>query len=163
MAISEYLENISNGFKVGIATHHAIYTERTLVIDRKIIKQIAEKLRLTFINEEGTNIEGEVCFAQSQEVRPEFRIVFTQMDALDYIYAILYSSAYHKKFKEYLNADLKGIPIPTDTTIFWNLVKLGSKLREIHKLENPLVETNVALQESDKIIKEIDNILIKTD
>lgn len=162
MAISEYIENISNGFKLGIATHHAFYTERTLVIDREIIKQIAEKLRLTFINEEETNIEGEVCFAQSQEVRPEFRIVFTTVNALDYIYAILYSSAYHKKFKEYLNADLKEIPIVTDTTIFWNLVKLGNKLREVHKLENPLVETNVALQESHKIIKEIDKILIES-
>ena len=161
MTISQYIENISNNFKNGIATPRVILVERAIVINEEIITRISEKLKLGFINEKEINRKGEVCFATSEEVRPEFKIVFTSIDALNYIYAVLYGSSNQNKFEEYLNTDMKEIPITADSTIFWQLVKLGSELRKIHQLENSFADINAALPESEKVIKEINKILVE--
>ena len=65
---------------------------------------------------------------------------FSPLDILDYIYAILHSPAYRKKYEEFLKIDFPRIPYPKDQKTFWQLVKFGSKLREVHLLENPVVE-----------------------
>lgn len=107
-------------------------------LNPEIVKQIAEGLGLQFVSEkEG---EGEVCFANSADVRPEFRNTFAPIDLLDYIYAVLHSPAYREKYKEFLKIDFPRVPYPTDTAIFWQLVQLGGELRQIHLLESDVVE-----------------------
>lgn len=113
---------------------------RTPNLNPEIVNQIASNLSLTFINEKVEPAEGEVCFANSEEVRPEFRQTFAQIDILDYIYALLNSPAYREKYKEFLKLDFPRVPYPTDTTTFWQLVKLGGKLRQLHLLKNPVIE-----------------------
>jgi|SRR5665213_2731079 len=155
MDINKYIEKISQNFKSGIPTK----TERAIVINTEILKQISEKLQLSFISEEEMERLGEVCFANSPEVRPEFRLTFTSKDALDYLYAILYSTEFYKEFENYLKTDLKSIPIPADIVIFCKLAVLGSELQKIHRLENPLLQLNANTAESERIIKEIDTLL----
>ena len=155
MSINQYIEKISENFKLGIPTK----AEQAIFINTDIIKQISEKLQLSFINEEEMERMGEVCFANSPEVRPEFRLTFTLKDALDYLYAILYSTEFHKEFDKHLKTNLKSIPIPADIFIFCKLAILGSGLQKIHSLENPLLRMNEASKESEKIIKEIDALL----
>jgi predicted helicase len=58
---------------------------------------------------------------------------------LDYIYAVLHSPTYREKYKEFLKIDFPRVPYPKDTQTFWELVKLGSQLREIHLMESPIV------------------------
>lgn len=155
MEINKYIEKISENFKCGIPTK----AEQHLVINAEIIKQISEKLQLIFINEEEVERMGEVCFANSPEVRPEFRLVFTSKDVLDYLYSVLYSTEFHEEFEKHLKTDLKSIPITADIFIFCKLAILGSGLQKIHRLKNPLLRMNEASIESEKIIKEIDSLL----
>ena len=65
---------------------------------------------------------------------------FSPLDLLDYIYAILHSPAYRKKYEEFLKIDFPRIPYPKSQKVFWQLTGLGSELRQIHLLESPVVE-----------------------
>jgi predicted helicase len=66
--------------------------------------------------------------------------VFAPIDILDYIYAVLHSPTYREKYKEFLKIDFPRVPYPKDKDTFWQLVKLGGQIREIHLLESPTVE-----------------------
>jgi predicted helicase len=112
--------------------------ERRPNLNPIIIKQIASNLELTFTLEKEP--ESEVCFANSAELRPEYRQSFAPIDLLDYIYAVLHSPTYREKYKEFLKIDFPRVPYPKDAIIFWQLVKLGGELRQIHLLESPVVE-----------------------
>jgi len=109
-------------------------------LNAEIVNQIATKLSLSFTNEKEIPSEGEVCFINSVEVRPEFRLTFAPIDILDYIYAVLHSPSYRETYNEFLKIDFPRAPYPTDTTTFWELVALGAELRQIHLLECSIVE-----------------------
>lgn len=64
---------------------------------------------------------------------------YTPLDLLDYIYAVLHSPTYRETYKEFLKIDFPRVPYPEDRTTFWQLVRLGSELRQIHLLEHPVV------------------------
>jgi len=98
-------------------------TEKTPNLDMEIVNQIAEKLGLTFTNEKETTENS-----------------FAPIDILDYIYAVLHSPTYREKYKEFLKIDFPRVPYPKDQETFWQLVKLGGELRQIHLLESPVVE-----------------------
>jgi predicted helicase len=98
-------------------------TERTSNLNIDILKQIEDKLGLTFTNEKETTKD-----------------TFAPIDILDYIYAVLHSPTYREKYKEFLKIDFPRVPYPKDQDTFWNLVKLGGEIRQIHLLESPVVE-----------------------
>lgn len=116
------------------------WSNTTPDLNPAIVNQIATNLGLTFTREKEQPAEGEVCFMNSPEVRPEFRLTFAPIDILDYTYAVLHSPACREKYKEFLNIDSSKVPYPKDTTTFWKLVELGGKLRQIHLLECPVVQ-----------------------
>lgn len=128
--------------------------KRTPNLNPEIIKQIADGLGLTFTNEKET--ESDVCFANSDEVRPEFKQSFAPIDLLDYIYAVLHSPCYREKYKEFLKIDFPRIPAPLDLAKFTKLVKLGSELRQIHLLESNQVENYITKYPEDG-----NNIVVK--
>ncbi len=70
---------------------------------------------------------------------PRAQSTFYPIDVLDYIYAVLYSPAYRFKYKEFLKIDFPRIPYPKDEKIFWQMVKLGRELRQLHLLESDLL------------------------
>ncbi len=98
-------------------------TERTPNLDKKIVQEIARKLGLKFVPEKELT-EG----------------TFAPIDLLDYIYAVLHSPSYREKYKEFLKIDFPRVPYPKDPELFWQLIELGGKLRQIHLLEHPVVE-----------------------
>jgi len=98
-------------------------TERTPNLNAEIIAAIAKKLGLTFANEKETT-----------------KSTFAPIDILDYIYAVLHSPTYREKYKEFLKIDFPRVPYPKDNDTFWQLVKLGGEIRQIHLLESPIVE-----------------------
>lgn len=126
---------------------HQVY-QKTLNLNSEIVNRIAKKLSLRFTGEKEEDIQensSPVCYANSDEVSDDFKIellplIFSPIDILDYIYAILYSSAYRKKYKELLKEDFPPIPYPKSQITFWQLVKLGKELRPIHLLECTVVE-----------------------
>lgn len=99
------------------------------VINIEIINQIAEILGLLFINPKER--EGNVCFANSQDLRPEFKQSFTLTDILDYSAAFLHSKVYHRSDKD---KDFVKIPFPKDAAFFWKLVQSGSNWRNKENL-----------------------------
>jgi len=77
------------------------------------------------------------------------------LDILDYIYAVLHSPTYREKYKEFLKIDFPRVPYPSIKT-FWQLVKLGGELRQIHLLESPTVEkyiTKYPIGGNNEVIK----------
>lgn len=61
----------------------------------------------------------------------------------DYIYAVLYSHSYRKKFNKFLKIDFPRIPYPQNKETFTKLVSLGSELRKLHLLESEKVNNFV--------------------
>ncbi|MFZ3565219.1 type ISP restriction/modification enzyme [Tenacibaculum finnmarkense] len=106
-------------------------------LDKKIINKIAKKLGLKFTNE-----------------KEETAKTFAPIDVLDYIYAVLHSPNYRETYKEFLKIDFPRVPFPKDEKTFWDLVKLGGEIRQIHLLESPIVEDAITqyLGDGDNII-----------
>ena len=100
----------------------------------EIVNKIANKLNLKFTNEKTiiSNSPLEGC--------PQGGVEFAPIDILDYIYAVLHSPKYREKYKEFLKIDFPKIPYPKNAKTFWELVALGSQIRQIHLLESPKVE-----------------------
>ena len=110
-------------------------------LNMEIVGKIGEKIGLRFVPEKGTSI-----------------VEFAPIDILDYIYAVLHSPSYREKYKEFLKIDFPRVPYPGDAASFWQLVNLGSELRQIHLLESPKVEeyiTSYPIDGDNKITRSI--------
>jgi predicted helicase len=107
-------------------------TERAPNLNQVIVTEIAKKLGLAFTNE-NDNAEN----------------TFAPIDILDYIYAVLHSSTYREKYKEFLKIDFPRVPYPKDNDTFWKLIKLGGEIRQIHLLESPKVENYITSYPKD--------------
>ncbi len=55
---------------------------------------------------------------------------------LHYIYALLYSNAYRKKYAEFLKADFPRVPFTRDYKLFCKLAEKGQELVELHLLKS---------------------------
>ena len=95
---------------------------RTPNLNIEIVGKIRDSLGLNFTNEKETTTG-----------------TFAPIDILDYIYAVLHSPTYREKYKEFLKIDFPRVPYPKDPETFWQLVRLGGELRQIHLLESPVV------------------------
>lgn len=74
---------------------------------------------------------------------------------LDYIYAVLHSPRYRDTYKEFLKIDFPRVSYPNINS-FWQLVKLGGELRQLHLLER---STNLGLYSSYPI--DGDNVITR--
>jgi hypothetical protein len=97
---------------------------RTPNLDPKIVGKIAEGIGLEFEAEKS----GEAGW-------------FAPIDLLDYIYAVLHSPAYRKKYREFLKIDFPRVPYPASASEFRRLASLGGELRRIHLMEHPAIST----------------------
>lgn len=140
MTLEQYIQNLNS------VLHKELTTEKvTLLIpdlNSEIIAEFAQKLGLEFLPKKEN---GNVCFANNNdELRDDFKQVFSTIDFLDYIYAVSFSAIYKEKFQKSFSADFLKIPFPKVSNDFWKLVKLGKELREINLLLSPFVEDNIA-------------------
>ena len=81
-----------------------------------IATSISQRLGISFLWDLDPSMEprGNVCFAQSPELRPEYRETFTLKDLIGYLYGLVYSRS-----KKEINL--------TDAKMFWELVKIGNE------------------------------------
>jgi len=107
-------------------------SDRKPNLNQEIVNEIAEKLDLTFTNEKETTTN-----------------TFAPIDILDFIYAVLHSPTYRDKYQEFLKIEFPRVPYPKDKETFWQLVKLGSEIRQIHLLESPKVEDYITTYPKD--------------
>jgi predicted helicase len=79
----------------------------------------------------------------------------TPEEIFNYIYAVLYSPSYRKRYEEFLKIDFPRIPLPEDYEKFEKLSELGKELVELHLLKHPsLGDTGVGFTESGSDIVE---------
>ncbi len=102
-------------------------TSREPNLEMKIVEDIASKLGLIFTDEK-EDIDG----------------TFAPIDILDYIYAVLHSPTYREKYKEFLKIDFPRVPYPENQEIFWQLVRLGGEIRQLHLLETTGLQSDFA-------------------
>lgn len=57
---------------------------------------------------------------------------FTPMDILSYLYGILYSPNYRKKFEVYLKLEFPKIPLPDSSDMFRQFSEMGARLIKLH-------------------------------
>jgi hypothetical protein len=76
-------------------------------------------------------------------------------DIFYYIYAVLYSPAYRKRYEEFLKIDFPRIPLPKDYKLFKTKSHLGKELVDFHLLRHPsLNKTEIGFPESGTDIVE---------
>ena len=78
------------------------------------------------------------------------------MEALAYIYAILFSNRFRVRYSENLKRDFPRIPLITNPAVFTNLTQIGVELIKVHLLQidfdiNSVIKTNIAV--GDRIQK----------
>jgi hypothetical protein len=96
-------------------------------IDKKLAVKIASKIKCEY----KFNFEKPFSNGTESEIYP--------LDIMDYVYAILNSRRFRTKYVDFLKMNFPRIPYPKAKETFWQLVKLGGQLREIHLLESELV------------------------
>jgi len=62
----------------------------------------------------------------------------------NYIYAVLYSNIYRKKYNEFLKIDFPKIPFTQDIKLFYKVADLGEKLVDLHLLKSEKLEKPAA-------------------
>jgi len=110
---------------------------------------VARQLDLIYTTEPSSH---EVCFADSSEVRPEFRSTFHSNHLIEYCYAMVFSSVFRKRFKDFPNEGFL-IPAPPDASFFWRMIRIGNELRLLHLQEN--IDTSLEHQGSVMGSKEL--------
>lgn len=101
----------------------------------QVVEGISRCLGLLFVLE--NVLGGNVCLANAEEVRPEYRTTFSSGDLLDYFYALLHLPEYRRHYKDFLKTDFPCISYPKDAEAFWLLAKSGRQLRQLHLLASP--------------------------
>ena len=132
MTLFEYMDAVSKYLMLGKASAPPALPNFPL----RIVSQISRQIGMIFISQEESG--GNVCLANSEEVRPEYRTTFSSVDLLNYFYAVFHSS-YCRAYGREVFIELSGLPYPKGAEHFWRLAEMGGQLRRTHLLESPLI------------------------
>ena len=69
--------------------------------------------------------------------RGDLRANYGPQDLFDWVYAVLHSTSYRRRYAEFLKSDFARVPLPHSTELFRALAELGRELVELHLLEPP--------------------------
>ena len=97
-------------------------------------------------NDESHKIERIPNFTNEflQALKESLNTEPTPEEIFYYIYAVLYSPTYHKRYEEFLKIDFPRIPLLSDYEIFKELSNLGKVLVDLHLLKSSaLIETEI--------------------
>ncbi len=99
-----------------------------LALSPETISEFEKRLDIEFISEKTS---GNLCFADNNdEIRDDFKQVFTSIDLSNYFYAVLHSQPYREQFEQSAAIDFSHIPFPKDAETFWKWVKSGREIRQ---------------------------------
>ena len=88
-------------------------------LDERFTEAIAASLGLNFIADGFGDLQ--TCFG------PE--------DVFHYIYAVLHSPQYRRRYADFLKSDFPRVPFTSDRSLFANIVELGKRLVSLHLME----------------------------
>jgi len=75
-----------------------------------------------------------------QTIKESLKIEPTPEEIFYYIYAVLYSPTYRKRYEEFLKIDFPRIPLPVNNNYFNALSNLGKELVDLHLLKHPALD-----------------------
>lgn len=87
------------------------------------------------------DVETRLSISFIQQGRGNLQSVLGPEDAFHYIYAILNSPTYRKRYHEFLKMDFPRLPLTSNLELFRSLCSLGKKLVDVHLLrkDTPIV------------------------
>ena len=109
-------------------------TERKHNLNKEVLSHFSERTKLTFVEE----IDENDALSAAAERR-----TFAPIDVLDYIYATLHAPAFRARYAELLIVDFPRIPYPKEASVFWKLVEIGAKIREIHLMKETTKSSSI--------------------
>jgi len=79
-----------------------------------------------------------------EELRTNFKKEVTPEEIFYYIYAVLYSITYRKKYEAFLKIDFPRIPFTKSHKLFIQLGKLGKQLADLHLLKSKELDKTIS-------------------
>ncbi|MBZ9632543.1 N-6 DNA methylase [Salegentibacter sp. LM13S] len=113
-------------FSLYLNGSHRLGDEKKLNLNLDIVQEFADSINHKFLPNED----------MTRDLEPGNKRIFQPIDLMDYIYAVLYSPDFRKKYKDFLKIDFPRIPYPKEGESFWKLVEFGSELRQYHLLNH---------------------------
>lgn len=123
-------------------------TYRRPNLDRKIAQNLGRAIGLTYddgiIRGQQVSLGAEFRHEKPEQLsldkasfdgRGDLAITLGPRDLFDWIYAVLHSPGYRKRYAEFLKSDFPRIPIPGSLALFKALVPLGQELVALHLLK----------------------------
>ncbi|MCK5459488.1 hypothetical protein KAI52_00030 [Candidatus Parcubacteria bacterium] len=87
-----------------------------------------------------SNIKKEIL----EMLKAKYNKIIKPEEVFNYIYAVLYSNKYRKKYQEFLKIDFPRIPFAKDYKLFKELSKIGKELIDLHLLKNRKLKKTTA-------------------
>jgi len=115
---------------------------RTPNLSPKCVEDFAGKLKLKFVS----------------DGRGDLKKTFGPEDIFDYIYAVLHSPTYRKRYAEFLKTDFPRVPLTSDRALFRKLVKLGGELVALHLMESPVLKEKAGPKFNVKGSNEVEKV-----
>jgi hypothetical protein len=102
-------------------------------LSRAFVEELANKVKFEFVS----NGRGNVL---DSRLRGNDKGTFGPEDVFDYIYAVLHSPEYRRRYAEFLKIDFPRIPLPPGKAMFRKLCKAGGQLVRLHLMEAEVLE-----------------------
>ena len=98
-------------------------------LGREFVEAVGSSIQLDFISD-GSGDMG-------KSFGPE--------DAFHYIYAMLHSPEYRRRYADFLKSDFPRVPLPGDRALFVDLIPAGVRLASLHLMEDEDADEQVSL------------------
>ena len=118
--------------------------ERIVNFNKELYERIARELNFLPCLDGDTQADSPADYAG----------VLYPQDLFDYIYAVLHSPSYRKRYRELLKIDFPRIPYPTDKDMYRNMVEKGKELRRLHLMEGLPHSTGVSFPREGTLLVE---------
>ncbi len=92
--------------------------------------------------EKEPNIKIEII----QKLSESYKKKIAPEEIFYYIYAILYSNIYRKKYNEFLKTDFPRVPFTKDAKLFSKISELGEELANLHLLKSEKLENDKSVK-----------------
>lgn len=106
----------------------------------EFIDQLKAKVKLEYLPDgRGSLVKDKEIAASSSTPRND-KGTFGPEDVLAYIYGVLHSPAYRKRYAEFLKIDFPRIPLPDGRVMFRKFAETGFELMGLHLMEADVLE-----------------------
>ncbi|MBU1116893.1 MAG: helicase [Bacteroidetes bacterium] len=79
-----------------------------------------------------------------EDLKKNYKKDVTPEEIFYYIYAVLYSNTYRKKYAEFLKIDFPRVPFTKDYKLFIQIGKLGKQLADLHLLKSKELDKTIS-------------------